>query len=76
VTVDDTVYLDYAATSAVRPDAVVEAVSRYLREVGATPGRAGHRRARGRRARGSCAAGARWPTSSACAAIPAASPSS
>jgi cysteine desulfurase/selenocysteine lyase len=45
VTVDDTVYLDYAATSAVRPDAVVEAVSRYLREVGATPGRAGHRRA-------------------------------
>ncbi|HEX5724878.1 MAG TPA: aminotransferase class V-fold PLP-dependent enzyme [Longimicrobiaceae bacterium] len=41
----DPVYLDYAATSAVRPDAVVEAVARYLRDVGATPGRAGHRRA-------------------------------
>ena len=42
---DDVVYLDYAATSAVRPDAVAEAVVRYLRDVGATPGRAGHRRA-------------------------------
>jgi cysteine desulfurase/selenocysteine lyase len=42
---DDVVYLDYAATSAVRPDAVVEAVARYLRDVGVTPGRAGHRRA-------------------------------
>ena len=42
---DDGVYLDYAATSAVRPDAVVEAVARYLRDVGATPGRSGHRRA-------------------------------
>jgi cysteine desulfurase/selenocysteine lyase len=42
---DDVVYLDYAATSAVRPDAVTEAVVRYLRDVGATPGRAGHRRA-------------------------------
>ncbi|HEX8692171.1 MAG TPA: aminotransferase class V-fold PLP-dependent enzyme [Longimicrobium sp.] len=41
----DGVYLDYAATSAVRPDAVLEAVARYLREVGATPGRSGHRRA-------------------------------
>ncbi|HYJ81180.1 MAG TPA: aminotransferase class V-fold PLP-dependent enzyme, partial [Longimicrobiaceae bacterium] len=41
----DGVYLDYAATSAVRPEAVVEAVARYLREVGATPGRSGHRRA-------------------------------
>lgn len=36
-------YLDYAATSAVRPDVVVEAVAAYLRDVGATPGRAGHR---------------------------------
>ena len=42
---DDVVYLDYAATSAVRPEAVMEAVARYLRDVGATPGRAGHRRA-------------------------------
>lgn len=42
---DGTVYLDYAATSAVRPEAVVEAVAAYLRDVGATPGRAGHRRA-------------------------------
>lgn len=42
---DDVVYLDYAATSALRPDAVHEAVARYLRDVGATPGRAGHRRA-------------------------------
>lgn len=42
---DDVVYLDYAATSAIRPDSVTEAVVRYLRDVGATPGRAGHRRA-------------------------------
>ncbi|HEX2206673.1 MAG TPA: aminotransferase class V-fold PLP-dependent enzyme [Longimicrobium sp.] len=40
---DHVVYLDYAATSAVRPEPVVEAVARYLRDVGATPGRAGHR---------------------------------
>ncbi|HSU14315.1 MAG TPA: aminotransferase class V-fold PLP-dependent enzyme [Longimicrobium sp.] len=38
----DGIYLDYAATSALRPDAVTEAVVRYLREVGATPGRSGH----------------------------------
>lgn len=38
----DGIYLDYAATSAVRPDEVIEAVERYLRDVGATPGRAGH----------------------------------
>jgi cysteine desulfurase / selenocysteine lyase len=43
--VDDAVYLDYAATSAIRPEPVIEAVARYLRDVGATPGRAGHRRA-------------------------------
>jgi cysteine desulfurase family protein len=36
------IYLDYAATSAVRPPEVVEAVERYLRDVGATPGRSGH----------------------------------
>lgn len=41
----DTVYLDYAATSAVRPPEVAEAMVRYLRDVGATPGRSGHRRA-------------------------------
>lgn len=41
----DGIYLDYAATSAIRPEAVIEAVDRYLREVGATPGRSGHHRA-------------------------------
>ena len=40
-----TVYLDYAATSAVRPPQVIGAVVDYLREIGATPGRSGHRRA-------------------------------
>lgn len=39
------VYLDYAATSALRPPEVLEAVAAYLRDVGATPGRAGHQRA-------------------------------
>lgn len=38
-------YLDYAATAAVRPPEVVDAVCAFLRDVGATPGRAGHRRA-------------------------------
>lgn len=37
-------YLDYAATSAVRPAVVADAVARFLRECGATPGRGGHRR--------------------------------
>lgn len=37
-------YLDYAATSAVRPDAVGRAVQRFLTEVGASPGRGGHER--------------------------------
>lgn len=41
----DVVYLDYAATAAIRPDEVVEAVTRYLRDIGATPGRAAHGRA-------------------------------
>jgi cysteine desulfurase/selenocysteine lyase len=36
------IYLDYAATSAPRPEAVIEAVTHYLRSVGATPGRSGH----------------------------------
>lgn len=39
------IYLDYAATAGVRPEPVIEAVSDYLRRIGATPGRAGHRRA-------------------------------
>ncbi|MEX2583842.1 MAG: aminotransferase class V-fold PLP-dependent enzyme [Gemmatimonadota bacterium] len=38
------IYLDYAATSAIRPPEVIEAVARYLDEIGATPGRAGHSR--------------------------------
>lgn len=37
-------YLDYAATAAIRPPEVVEAVAGYLRDVGATPGRATHGR--------------------------------
>lgn len=39
------VYLDYAATSAIRPPDVVDAVAAYLRDCGATPGRSGHSRA-------------------------------
>jgi cysteine desulfurase / selenocysteine lyase len=39
------IYLDYAATSAVRPPEVADAIHRYLTEVGGTPGRAGHARA-------------------------------
>ncbi|HEX6940710.1 MAG TPA: aminotransferase class V-fold PLP-dependent enzyme [Longimicrobiales bacterium] len=39
----DWIYLDYAATSAVRPPAVAEVVGDYLTRVGATPGRGGHR---------------------------------
>ncbi|HZD06481.1 MAG TPA: aminotransferase class V-fold PLP-dependent enzyme, partial [Longimicrobiales bacterium] len=38
-------YLDYAATSAVRPPAVADAVADFLRTCGGTPGRGGHRRA-------------------------------
>jgi cysteine desulfurase family protein len=37
-------YLDYAATSAIRPRVVVDAVSDFLRTSGATPGRGGHAR--------------------------------
>jgi cysteine desulfurase/selenocysteine lyase len=40
-----TVYLDYAATAAIRPPEVADAVFAYLRDIGATPGRSGHRRA-------------------------------
>ncbi len=38
-------YLDYAATAALRPPSVADAVAAFLRECGATPGRGGHRRA-------------------------------
>lgn len=40
---DDLHYLDFAATAARRPPPVTEAVSRFLTEVGASPGRGGHR---------------------------------
>jgi cysteine desulfurase / selenocysteine lyase len=43
VQVSELTYLDFAATSARRPPAVAEAMVRYLEEVGATPGRGGHR---------------------------------
>lgn len=35
-------YLDYAATTAIRPPSVAQAVSSFLCDVGATPGRGGH----------------------------------
>ena len=35
-------YLDYAATSALRPPAVAEAMARFVLECGASPGRGGH----------------------------------
>jgi cysteine desulfurase / selenocysteine lyase len=38
-------YLDFAATSAIRPPAVAEAMARFVLECGATPGRGGHERA-------------------------------
>ena len=38
-------YLDYAATSAIRPQPVVEAVTEFLTTCGATPGRGAHARA-------------------------------
>ena len=37
------IYLDHAATTAFRPAAVVRAVTSFLVEIGATPGRGGHR---------------------------------
>jgi selenocysteine lyase/cysteine desulfurase len=39
-----TIYLDNAATSWPKPEAVCRAVDDFMREVGATPGRGGHRR--------------------------------
>lgn len=40
------IYLDNAATSHPKPDAVVEAVAGYMREIGASPGRSSHQAAR------------------------------
>src|SRR5262245_35014702 len=37
-------YLDYAATSAVRPTSVIDAVTAFLRDCGGSPGRGGHAR--------------------------------
>ena len=37
-------YLDNAATSWPKPESVYQAVDRFMRDVGATPGRGGHRR--------------------------------
>ena len=42
---DAPIYLDFAATAAIRPPQVADAMMAYLRDVGATPGRAGHSRA-------------------------------
>ena len=39
------IYLDNAATSFPKPEAVYRMLDHYLREVGANPGRSGHRRA-------------------------------
>jgi cysteine desulfurase family protein len=39
-----TIYLDNAATSWPKPEAVYRAVDDFMRDVGATPGRGGHRR--------------------------------
>jgi len=39
-----TVYLDNAATSWPKPESVYRAVDHFMRQVGATPGRGGHRR--------------------------------
>jgi cysteine desulfurase / selenocysteine lyase len=40
---DDLIYMDFAATSALRPPEVICAVSDFLGDCGATPGRGGHR---------------------------------
>jgi cysteine desulfurase family protein len=40
------IYLDNAATSYPKPEAVYQAVERFMREGGGSPGRSGHRRAR------------------------------
>lgn len=43
MTRDDVIYLDFAATSALRPPEVTQAVTDFLTGCGATPGRGGHR---------------------------------
>jgi len=47
ITADDSmrrfIYLDNAATSFPKPPQVTEAMTHYMREVGANPGRSGHR---------------------------------
>lgn len=40
-----TIYLDHAATSFPKPESVLSAVERVLREIGGNPGRGGHRMA-------------------------------
>ena len=40
---ENTVYMDFAATSALRPPEVTRAVVEFLEGCGATPGRGGHR---------------------------------
>ena len=37
------IYLDYAATSGRKPEAVYEASDRVMREVSGNPGRSGHK---------------------------------
>ena len=39
------IYLDNAATSHPKPDQVYDRMNRFAREVGANPGRSGHRMA-------------------------------
>lgn len=43
MTSDDCIYMDFGATSAVRPPEVTSAVVQFLEGCGATPGRGGHR---------------------------------
>src|SRR5688500_14410898 len=43
VTRDSVIYMDFAATSAIRPPEVVRSVVEFLEGCGATPGRGGHR---------------------------------
>jgi cysteine desulfurase/selenocysteine lyase len=39
----DCIYMDFAATSAIRPAEVTDAMVNYMRDCGASPGRGGHR---------------------------------
>ncbi len=40
---NEIVYFDNAATSHPKPESVYEAMDRFQREIGASPGRSGHR---------------------------------